>query len=156
MQYVDRGSVGGACGQILRKHLLAGFRALGLHAVPVYRRALPLPSESAGCEFESRHRLRLACGNGLRGDIWEAFQGRFSIPQILEFYAATEGNFSLYNVEGRPGAIGRIPPLLAHRFLAAIVRIDATGIPVRDQDGLCIPCAPQRGRRSHRPDRHGR
>jgi fatty-acyl-CoA synthase len=93
-------------------------------------------------EFESQHRLRLACGNGLRGDIWEAFQARFSIPQILEFYAATEGNFSLYNVEGKPGAIGRIPPLLAHRFPAAIVRIDAdTGIPVRNQDGLCIACA---------------
>jgi fatty-acyl-CoA synthase len=93
-------------------------------------------------EFETRHRLRLACGNGLRGDIWEAFQARFAIPQILEFYAATEGNFSLYNVEGRPGAIGRIPALLAHRFPAAIVRLDAeTGLPVRSADGLCIACA---------------
>jgi fatty-acyl-CoA synthase len=93
-------------------------------------------------EYESKHQLRLACGNGLRGDIWEAFQARFAIPQILEFYAATEGNFSLYNVEGRPGAIGRIPPLLAHRFPAAIIRIDTElGIPVRTADGLCIPCA---------------
>src|ERR1700676_1786699 len=93
-------------------------------------------------EFESRHRLRLVCGNGLRGDIWEAFQARFSIPQILEFYAATEGNFSLYNVEGKPGAIGRIPPLLAHRFPAAIVRVDTeTDTPVRTSDGLCIVCA---------------
>jgi fatty-acyl-CoA synthase len=93
-------------------------------------------------EFESRHRLRLACGNGLRGDIWQAFQTRFSIPQILEFYAATEGNFSLYNVEGKPGAIGRIPPLLAHRFPAAIVRVDAEfGAPIRNLDGLCVPCA---------------
>ncbi len=93
-------------------------------------------------EFEDQHRLRLACGNGLRGDIWQAFQARFAIPRILEFYAATEGNFSLYNVEGRPGAIGRIPPLLAHRFPASIIRVDAeTGMPVRAADGLCIPCA---------------
>jgi fatty-acyl-CoA synthase len=93
-------------------------------------------------EYESIHRLRLVCGNGLRGDIWEAFQARFAIPQILEFYAATEGNFSLYNVEGKPGAIGRIPPLLAHRFPAAIVRLDIdTGVPTRGEDGLCIPCA---------------
>jgi fatty-acyl-CoA synthase len=93
-------------------------------------------------EFETRHRLRLVCGNGLRGDIWEAFQARFSIPQILEFYASTEGNFSLYNVEGKPGAIGRIPPLLAHRFPAAIVRVDADlGMPVRNRDGLCVACA---------------
>jgi fatty-acyl-CoA synthase len=92
-------------------------------------------------EFEKQHRLRLACGNGLRGDIWEDFQTRFSIPQILEFYAATEGNFSLYNVEGKPGAIGRIPPLLAHRFPAAIVRIDAeTSTPLRNADGLCVAC----------------
>jgi len=93
-------------------------------------------------EFENQHRLRLVCGNGLRGDIWEAFQARFSIPQILEFYAATEGNFSLYNVEGKPGAIGRIPPLLAHRFPAAIVRVDAEfGAPLRGEDGLCVVCA---------------
>ncbi|MEA2910627.1 MAG: fatty-acyl-CoA synthase [Bradyrhizobium sp.] len=93
-------------------------------------------------EYEGIHRLRLACGNGLRGDIWEAFQARFAIPQILEFYAATEGNFSLYNVEGKRGAIGRIPPLLAHRFPAAIVRVDTeTDTPVRTNDGLCIVCA---------------
>jgi fatty-acyl-CoA synthase len=93
-------------------------------------------------EFEQRHRLRLACGNGLRGDIWESFQARFAIPRILEFYAATEGNFSLYNVEGKPGAIGRIPAMLAHRFPASIVRVDPeTGTPIRDADGLCIACA---------------
>ena len=93
-------------------------------------------------EFETSHRLRLVCGNGLRGDIWEAFQARFAIPRILEFYAATEGNFSLYNVEGKPGAIGRIPALLAHRFPAAIVRVDPElGTPIRDADGLCIACA---------------
>jgi fatty-acyl-CoA synthase len=92
-------------------------------------------------EFENQHRLRLACGNGLRGDIWEAFQARFAIPRILEFYAATEGNFSLYNVEGKVGAIGRIPPLLAHRFPAAIVKVDAeNGAPLRDGNGLCIAC----------------
>ena len=97
---------------------------------------------AAPSEFENKHRLRLACGNGLRGDVWENFQARFSIPQILEFYAATEGNFSLYNVEGKPGAIGRIPPLLAHRFPAAIVRIDAETLePLRDADGLCLACA---------------
>ena len=93
-------------------------------------------------EFECQHRLRLACGNGLRGDIWEEFQARFAIPQILEFYAATEGNFSLYNVEGRVGAIGRIPALLAHRFPAAIVKVDPDrGTPLRGDDGLCIVCA---------------
>ena len=92
-------------------------------------------------EFEGRHLLRLACGNGLQGDIWEAFQARFAIPQILEFYAATEGNFSLYNVEGKPGAIGRIPPFLAHRFPVAVVRLNPElGIPTRTADGFCVAC----------------
>ena len=93
--------------------------------------------------LEAGHGLRMAVGNGLRGDIWEAFAERFAIPQILEFYAATEGNFSLFNVDGKPGAIGRIPPLLAHRFPASIVKVDAdSGSPVRGDDGLCIACAP--------------
>ncbi len=90
---------------------------------------------------ERAHALRLACGNGLGADVWEAFQARFAIPRILEFYAATEGTFSLYNVEGKPGAIGRLPPFLAHRFPAAIVRFDpAAGAPARGADGLCIAC----------------
>ena len=93
--------------------------------------------------LERAHRLRLACGNGLREEVWTAFQARFAIPRVLEFYAATEGSFSLYNVEGRPGAIGRVPPFLAHRFPAAIVRYDAdTGAPLRDSEGRCVRCAP--------------
>ena len=88
------------------------------------------------------HNLRLAVGNGLSGDVWEAFQGRFAIPHIIEFYAATEGNFSLYNMEGKPGAIGRIPGFLAHRFPTAIVKFDdANGVPARGPDGLCISVA---------------
>jgi fatty-acyl-CoA synthase len=91
---------------------------------------------------EMRHRLRLACGNGLRADIWEEFRRRFRIPQILEFYAATEANISLFNVEGRPGAIGRIPPFMAQRSTLALVRFDiACGAPVRDARGFCIRCA---------------
>jgi fatty-acyl-CoA synthase len=89
------------------------------------------------------HRLRLCCGNGMRPDVWNAFNDRFRIPQILEFYAATEGNVSLVNVEGRPGAIGRVPRFLAHRFEATLVRYDAdAGVPMRDARGFCVPCAP--------------
>jgi fatty-acyl-CoA synthase len=85
------------------------------------------------------HQLRLALGNGLSGDVWETFQQRFAIQQVLEFYAATEGNFSLYNAEGKPGAIGRIPPFLAHRFPTAIVKFDpAADAPARGPDGLCV------------------
>jgi len=94
-------------------------------------------------EEESRHMLRLACGNGLRADVWREFQQRFRIPQILEYYAATEGNFSLYNCEGRAGAIGRIPPFLAHRVPVALVKFDLdAAAPARDAAGRCVRCAP--------------
>jgi fatty-acyl-CoA synthase len=93
-----------------------------------------------GAGAEKCGRLRLACGNGLRGDIWTSFQDRFSIPWIVEFYAATEGSFSLFNVEQKPGSIGRIPPYLRHRFPTAIVRFDVeTGQPLRTTDGHCVP-----------------
>ncbi len=91
------------------------------------------------CERE--HRLRLACGNGLRADVWQKFQSRFAIPRILEFYAATEGNVSLYNVEGKIGAAGRVPPFLSHRFPLALVKFDtAAGEPARDAAGRCVRC----------------
>ena len=92
---------------------------------------------------ERQHGLRLCCGNGLSGEVWEVFQQRFAVPRILEFYAATEGSVSLYNCEGKPGAIGRVPPFLAHRFPVAIVKTDLdTGEPHRDARGFCTPCAP--------------
>jgi fatty-acyl-CoA synthase len=88
------------------------------------------------------HRIRLACGNGLAPDVWEAFKERFGIPRILEFYASTEGGVSLFNAEGKRGAIGRIPPYLTHRFSPALVRFDVEkGEPVRNVDGFCIRCA---------------
>jgi fatty-acyl-CoA synthase len=89
-----------------------------------------------------QHRLRLCCGNGLREDVWSKFKERFGIPRIIEFYASTEGNFSLYNLEGKPGAIGRIPPFLAHSFPMAIIKFDLdTSEPVRNSRGRCLKCA---------------
>ena len=89
------------------------------------------------------HSLRLACGNGLRADVWEAFQSRFRIPEVLEYYAATEGTFSLYNCEGRVGAIGRIPAFLSHRYPVALIRCDlSSGAPARDGQGRCVRSVP--------------
>ena len=91
---------------------------------------------------DTAHRIRMCCGNGLRPDVWNDFKTRFRIPQILEFYAATEGNFSLFNVEGKAGAVGRTPSFLAHRFPAALVKFDVErNEPVRDARGLCVRCA---------------
>jgi fatty-acyl-CoA synthase len=94
-------------------------------------------------DIETAHSLRIACGNGLRPEVWEPFQRRFKIPRILEYYASTEGNFSLYNCEGRPGAIGKIPSFLAHRLAVALLRFDVDeGEPRRNEAGFCERCAP--------------
>ena len=87
------------------------------------------------------HALRLAIGNGLRADVWCSFETRFAIPRIIEFYAATEGSFSLFNLEGEPGAIGRIPRFMAHRAPVALVAHDvAREMPLRDEAGFCRRC----------------
>jgi fatty-acyl-CoA synthase len=91
--------------------------------------------------LERAHRLRLACGNGLRPDVWPDFKTRFQIPKIIEFYGATEGNVSLFNFEGKEGAVGRIPWFLAHRFPTKVVRFDVElQQPVRNAEGFCVEC----------------
>jgi fatty-acyl-CoA synthase len=92
---------------------------------------------------DTAHHVRMFCGNGLRPDVWTRFQDRFAVPRIFEFYAATEGNVSFFNVEGKPGAVGRVPPYLAHRFPAALVRFDVEKeAPTRDSEGFCVRCGP--------------
>jgi fatty-acyl-CoA synthase len=92
---------------------------------------------------ERTHRLRAAFGNGLRPEVWPRFQARFAIPQVLEFYGATEGNVSVVNFDGRPGSIGRVPPYLRRKFNVQLVRFDAEAEqPVRGPDGFCLPCPP--------------
>lgn len=87
---------------------------------------------------ERAHHLRLAFGNGLRPDVWTAFQERFGVPNILEFYGSTEGNVSMFNFDGQPGAIGRIPGYLRNNFSVRLVKFDVEAeAPVRGEDGLC-------------------
>lgn len=92
---------------------------------------------------ETRHRIRLCCGNGLRPDIWVDFRNRFRLTNILEFYGATEGNVALFNFDSKPGAVGRIPKWAEKRFITEVVRFDIEHEePIRGSNGLCIRCAP--------------
>jgi fatty-acyl-CoA synthase len=86
---------------------------------------------------ERGHKVRLAFGNGLRPDVWPDFQSRFAIPQILEFYGSTEGNVSLFNFDGKPGSIGRVPKFLKKQINIRLVAFDVeTEAPVRLANGL--------------------
>jgi fatty-acyl-CoA synthase len=87
------------------------------------------------------HTVRTIIGNGLRPDIWEPFQKRFGIDNIVEFYGATEGNTVMINLENRMGSVGRFP----FRFMtnARLVRFDVESeTHLRDDKGFCIECAP--------------
>lgn len=89
-------------------------------------------------EYDRRHRVRYAVGNGLRPDIWEEFTRRFNVPRMVEFYGATESNVALINLHGRPGSIGRLMPGIKATLVRYDVEKDAH---VRDAAGLCIECA---------------
>ena len=87
---------------------------------------------------EAQHEIRFCVGNGLRPDIWQAFQERFGIPHITEFYGATESNVSLANLEGRVGSVGRPAPGTP----VALVRWDVQGeAHPRTAAGHCIAAA---------------
>ena len=93
--------------------------------------------------YDEAHRLRLCYGNGLRPDIWVPFRDRFKIPEIREFYAATEGNVTIFNFDSKPGAVGRIPKWVEHKFIIKIVRFDyEKEEPIRNAEGFCIECSP--------------
>ena len=48
---------------------------------------------------ETQNKVRVAMGNGLRPPVWAEFVRRFAVPQIAEFYGATECNCSLGNFD---------------------------------------------------------
>src|SRR5262249_43549863 len=90
---------------------------------------------------EPAHHLRFARGQCFRAGGGAAIKRRFQIPQIIEFYAATEGNVSLFNFDGKEGAVGRLPWWVAARFPTKVVRFDVERQqPVRDENGFCIEC----------------
>jgi fatty-acyl-CoA synthase len=91
------------------------------------------------CDAEKHNPIRVALGNGMRPDVWEPFQKRFNIPEIREFYAATEAPGIIINVTNKAGSVGRVP---MRRFSAyRVVRYDVDADDyVRDERGRCIEC----------------
>jgi fatty-acyl-CoA synthase len=89
--------------------------------------------------LEKQHKIKKGFGNGLRADVWAEFVERTGIRHLVEFYGSTEGNVNFFNLDGKIGAVGRIPRLLRGKLKARIVKFDVeTGEPIRGPDGLCI------------------
>lgn len=77
------------------------------------------------------HGVRVIIGNGLRPEIWDAFQQRFGIAHICEFYGSSEGNLVFINAFGLPRTAGFTP------MPYAIVAFDTESErPQRDDKGL--------------------
>uniref|UniRef100_A0A2K5FAC5 long-chain-fatty-acid--CoA ligase n=1 Tax=Aotus nancymaae TaxID=37293 RepID=A0A2K5FAC5_AOTNA len=85
------------------------------------------------------HKVRLALGNGLRGDVWKQFVKRFGDIHIYEFYAATEGNIGLLNYTRKIGAVGRVNYLQKKVITYDLIKYDVEkDEPVRDENGYCV------------------
>uniref|UniRef100_F7HXD7 long-chain-fatty-acid--CoA ligase n=1 Tax=Callithrix jacchus TaxID=9483 RepID=F7HXD7_CALJA len=85
------------------------------------------------------HKVRLALGNGLRGDVWKQFVKRFGDIHIYEFYAATEGNIGFLNYTRKVGAIGRVNYLQKKAITYDLIKYDVEkDEPIRDENGYCI------------------
>jgi acyl-CoA synthetase (AMP-forming)/AMP-acid ligase II len=79
---------------------------------------------------DRQHRIRLMVGNGLRPEIWDAFQQRFGIRHICEFYGSSEGNLVFANALGLPRTAGMTTmpyAILAYDTESAGPQCDANG-----------------------------
>lgn len=92
--------------------------------------------------LEHSHSIVKGFGNGLRADVWAEFVERTGIRHLVEFYGSTEGNVNFFNLDGKVGAVGRIPPILRSKLQTRMLKFDVeTEQPVRGADGFCIEAA---------------
>ena len=80
---------------------------------------------------DKQHRITKMLGNGLRAELWVPFKTRFNIPEVYEFYGASECNIGFTNLLNLEGTLGFCP------LPYAIVKVDAdSGEPLRDKKGF--------------------
>lgn len=102
----------------IRHHQATSFCYIG----ELCRYLLNQPSRAT----DRQHQVRAIIGNGLRPEIWDAFQDRFGIERIAEFYTASECNLAFINALGLQRTTGLCP------LSFAIVRMDMeTEQPIR-------------------------
>ncbi|MBT6432695.1 MAG: long-chain-acyl-CoA synthetase [Deltaproteobacteria bacterium] len=82
---------------------------------------------------DAHNPVRRIVGNGLRPDVWMEFKERFDIPEVYEFYGASEGNIAFINLFNLNCTIGFCP------LPYAIVKYDIDkDEPLRDSNGRFI------------------
>lgn len=111
---------------------------IGQYIGEMCRYILSVPSKKE----DQEHNVRMIVGNGLRPQIWEEFVKRFKIPQVLEFYGATEGNANVMNLDNKMGSIGFISRIIPSVYPVSLIKVDEEGEPIRNAKGLCQVCEP--------------
>ena len=93
--------------------------------------------------LDRQHSVRKALGNGLRENVWREFDQRFGV-KCVEFYAASEGNCTMMNLNSKIGSCGFVP--LFNRFISVLptrlIRIDDQMQVVRNKAGFCVEAKP--------------
>ncbi|MDH4121734.1 MAG: long-chain-acyl-CoA synthetase [Deltaproteobacteria bacterium] len=91
--------------------------------------------------FDRNHKVTRVLGNGLRPDIWGQFKYRFGIDHIREFYASTEGNAYLLNLDDTDGSVGKAALKTSDNL--RLVRYDiASEQIIRGHNGFAELCRP--------------
>uniref|UniRef100_A0A6G1S5F0 Very long-chain fatty acid transport protein n=1 Tax=Aceria tosichella TaxID=561515 RepID=A0A6G1S5F0_9ACAR len=94
-------------------------------------------------DCDRQHQVKLMFGNGLRPQIWREFVDRFNIKRIGEFYGSTEGNANIVNFDNTPGACGFVSRILPIVYPVTLIKCNPqTGVPERDNRGVCKRCGP--------------
>ncbi|MBD0322025.1 MAG: alpha/beta fold hydrolase [Aldersonia sp.] len=95
--------------------------------------------DAEGFRLERGHPVRLFIGSGMPFGLWRRTLERFTPARVLEFYASTEGDVVLANVQGaKIGCKGRPVPGTAAVELAAYDPISGTFI--EDENGFVRRC----------------
>ncbi|MBF0449660.1 MAG: long-chain-acyl-CoA synthetase [Candidatus Magnetomorum sp.] len=91
-------------------------------------------------EKDTKHSVRLFMGNGMQKNVWDGILQRFNPQRILEFYASTEGNMILANLNGKKvGSVGR--PVYDPGRVVLIKYDIINGDIIKDANGQVVPCA---------------
>ncbi|KAL3287521.1 hypothetical protein HHI36_001990 [Cryptolaemus montrouzieri] len=86
------------------------------------------------------YRLPKMFGNGMKPTTWKQFVENFNVGQIYEFYGSTEGNFGLFNLDNTVGSIGYCPLYGDYFVPMALIKCNASGEPIRNDEGFCDIC----------------
>ena len=137
--------LGGDPRKLLGARVLGRHRALGLHAVPVYRRAVPLSGQlAAASERDASIGSGSPAATACAPTCGRSSRSGFGIPHILEFYARDRRQRHRCSIStASPAPSAASPGSSRIAFPPSWCATTSTREqPLRDAQGRCIDCEP--------------